>query len=74
MSWEIIEYGQVRNAKMKKDVTPDFDICLDGFLCLIFSMAGRRMGFNDDYKGRCRGTLFFDVAEICKRHNPRVLN
>ena len=37
------------------------------------SLAGKRMGFNDDYKGRCRGTLFFDVVEICEKHKPKVI-
>lgn len=50
-----------------------FDICLAGFPCQAFSMAGKRQGFNDDYKGRCRGTLFMDVARICDHHNPKVI-
>jgi DNA (cytosine-5)-methyltransferase 1 len=31
------------------------------------------MGFDDDYKGRCRGTLFFEVAKICEKHRPAVI-
>lgn len=56
----------------EKDIPP-FDICLAGFPCQAFSMAGSRMGFNDDYKGRCRGTLFLDVARICEYHKPKVI-
>jgi DNA-cytosine methyltransferase len=52
---------------------PEFDICLAGFPCQAFSIAGQKKGFNDDYKGRCRGTLFFDVARICAYHKPKVI-
>ena len=56
----------------EKDI-PQFDICLAGFPCQAFSMAGKRQGFNDDYKGLCRGTLFLDVARICEEHKPKVI-
>ena len=52
---------------------PQFDICLAGFPCQAFSMAGKRMGFDDDYKGLCRGTLFMDVVRICEYHRPKVI-
>ena len=52
---------------------PEFDICLAGFPCQAFSMAGKHGGFNDDYKGRCRGTLFQDVVRICEYHKPKVI-
>lgn len=52
---------------------PSFDICLAGFPCQAFSLAGQRMGFEDNYKGLCRGTLFMDVARICEYHKPKVI-
>ena len=36
-------------------------------------MAGKHGGFEDDYKGRCRGTLFQDVVRICDYHKPKVI-
>ena len=56
----------------EKDV-PEFDICLAGFPCQAFSLAGKRQGFEDSYKGLCRGTLFLDVVRICEYHKPKVI-
>lgn len=56
----------------EKDIPP-FDICLAGFPCQAFSLAGQRKGFDDDYKGKCRGTLFMDVARICEYHKPKII-
>lgn len=52
---------------------PPFDICLAGFPCQAFSVAGRRGGFDDDYHGTCRGTLFLDVVRICDFHKPKII-
>lgn len=51
----------------EKDI-PLHDILLAGFPCQAFSVAGYRKGFEDT-----RGTLFFDVARIIKRHKPKVV-
>ena len=64
--------GDITLVNEKADI-PSFDICLAGFPCQAFSMAGKRMGFNDDYKGKCRGTLFQDVVRICEEHKPKVI-
>lgn len=49
---------------------PDFDVCLAGFPCQSFSVAGYRQGFKDT-KGR--GTLFFDVARIIEAKKPKIV-
>lgn len=60
-------------TKIEENEIPSFDICLAGFPCQAFSIAGKRMGFDDNYKGNCRGTLFLDVARICDYHKPKVI-
>ena len=47
---------------------PDFDLLVGGFPCQAFSVAGKRLGFNET-----RGTLFFDIARILKEKQPRHL-
>lgn len=56
----------------EKDIDP-FEICLAGFPCQAFSIAGHKQGFDDDYYGQSRGTLFQDVVRICKHHKPKVI-
>lgn len=56
---------------------PPFDVCLAGFPCQAFSIAGTggygRQGFDDDFKGRNRGNLFLEVVRICDAHKPKVI-
>ena len=60
-------------TKVSADEISDFDICLAGFPCQAFSIAGKRGGFDDDYHGICRGTLFSEVVRICERHKPKII-
>lgn len=64
-------YGDI--TQISAEDIPAFDICLAGFPCQAFSIAGSKMGFEDNFKGRSRGTLFFDVLRICERHKPAVI-
>lgn len=60
-------------TKVNERVIPGFNICLAGFPCQAFSFAGKRQGFEDDYYGQSRGTLFREVVRICKYHQPEVI-
>lgn len=55
-------------TKVSAEDVPAFDVCLAGFPCQAFSVAGKRLGFEDT-----RGTLFYDVARICEYHKPKVV-
>jgi len=60
-------------TKIDEKTIPAFDICLAGFPCQAFSIAGHKNGFNDNYKGMSRGTLFHEVVRICEYHKPKVI-
>ncbi len=64
-------------TKIDEADIPKFDICLAGFPCQAFSIAGTggygRNGFDDEFKGKNRGVLFLDVVRICKYHKPKVI-
>ena len=51
----------------EKDI-PDHDVLCAGFPCQPFSLAGRRLGFEDT-----RGTLFFEVSRIINEKKPKII-
>lgn len=55
-------------TKIDEKEIPNHDIVLAGFPCQAFSIAGKKLGFEDT-----RGTLFFEVARIVKFHKPQVV-
>ncbi len=63
-----IPFGDITKDKTKNYIPDDFDVLCAGFPCQAFSIAGRRGGFEDT-----RGTLFFDVAEIIKKKQPKAI-
>lgn len=63
-----IPFGDITKPETKNYIPDNFDVLCAGFPCQAFSIAGRRGGFEDT-----RGTLFFDVAEIIKRKQPKAI-
>ncbi len=61
-------FGDITKPETKNFIPKGFDVLCAGFPCQAFSIAGRRGGFEDT-----RGTLFFDVAEIIKKHKPKAI-
>jgi DNA (cytosine-5)-methyltransferase 1 len=62
-----VPFGDITKEETKKFIPDGFDVLCAGFPCQAFSIAGKRGGFEDT-----RGTLFFDVAEIIKRKQPKA--
>jgi DNA (cytosine-5)-methyltransferase 1 len=63
-----VPFGDITKEETKKFIPDEFDVLCAGFPCQAFSIAGKRGGFEDT-----RGTLFFDVAEIIKRKQPKAI-
>lgn len=61
------EYPSGDITKIDAKDIPDFDILCGGFPCQSFSIAGKRLGFDD-----ARGTMFFEVARILKEKKPKA--
>lgn len=68
-----IPFGDITKKETKDAIPSGFDIVCAGFPCQAFSMAGKRLGFDDNFKGLCRGTLFKEVVEICEKHKPKAV-
>jgi DNA (cytosine-5)-methyltransferase 1 len=73
--WANIAYETLYGHKTVGDITkvkaadvPDHDLLVAGFPCQAFSIAGKRLGFEDT-----RGTLFFEVARIASEKQPNAL-
>lgn len=63
-----LPHGDITLPETKASIPDNIDIICGGFPCQAFSVAGYRKGFEDT-----RGTLFFDVAEIVKQKQPKVV-
>lgn len=64
--YDHVPHGDI--TQVRASDVPDHDLLVGGFPCQAFSIAGRRLGFEDT-----RGTLFFEIARIAKEKQPRVM-
>ncbi len=58
--------GDVR--AIRDEEFPEHDILCGGFPCQSFSIAGKKLGFEDEI----RGTLFFEIIRFLKARRPAV--
>lgn len=57
------------NAFKEKLAATEYDVLLAGFPCQAFSKVGLQLGFRD----KTKGTIFFDIAEMVQRTQPKVV-
>ncbi len=62
-----VPFGDITKEETKSMIPDGFDVLCAGFPCQAFSLAGKRLGFDET-----RGTLFFDVADILRRKRPKA--
>lgn len=60
-------FGDITKELTKSFIPDNFDVLCGGFPCQAFSLAGRRLGFEDE----TRGTLFFEIEDILRRKQPK---
>ena len=61
-------FGDITKESTKSYIPKTFDILCGGFPCQAFSLAGKRLGFKDE----TRGTLFFEIEDILRKHKPKA--
>ena len=61
-------FGDITKESTKSYIPKNFDILCGGFPCQAFSLAGKRLGFKDE----TRGTLFFEIEDILRKHQPKA--
>lgn len=58
--------GDIKDIKSEE--IPDFDILIGGFPCQCFSIAGQKLGFDDEWVN-----LFYKIIRILKVKKPRAV-
>ena len=61
-------FGDITKELTKSFIPDNFDVLCGGFPCQAFSLAGKRLGFEDE----TRGTLFFEIEDILRRKQPKA--